>query len=135
MLSCLAGSEHETNARKALTLLDQWDVVKPQDQLSLFIGLYRNPTARERTFEWLRTHWDDVAKVMGDKSLDSYPRYLAGMMKTHAELDQFKDFFWPMHSDPALSRAIEIGLRQIESRLALIESDRRAVEDWLREHE
>ena len=97
----------------------------------LFVDLYRNPVARERVFEWLRTHWDYVVKMSGDKSLDSYPRYLAGMMKTGKELDDFKEFFWPKRGNPALTRAVEIGVRQIEARLKLIEADKTAVEQEL----
>ena len=133
LLAAMTDSREEENVRKALELLDRPTVVKPQDQLYLFVDLYRNPVARERVFEWLRTHWDYVVNMSGDKSLDSYPRYLAGMMKTGKELDDFKEFFWPKRDNPALTRAVEIGVKQLESRLKLIEEDRKAVYDYLKQ--
>lgn len=127
LLAAMTDSRDENNVRKALELLDKPEVVKPQDQLFLFVNLYRNPVARERAFEWLRTHWDKVVEMSGDKSLDSYPRYLAGMMRTGEELNKFKEFFWPMRDNPALTRAVEVGLKQLEARLRLIEADQEAV--------
>lgn len=132
LLNAMAGSKDETNARKALTLLEQTEIVKPQDQLYLFVDLYRNPVARGRAFTWLREHWDTVVEMAGDKSISDYPRYLAAMMKTGAELDEYKEFFWPKRDDPALTRAIEMGVKQVEARLELIEADKRGVYEKLK---
>ena len=112
---------------KVIELLDQPDVVKPQDQFHLFIFLFRNPEVKERVFEWLEGHWDYVKKISGDKSLDNYPRYMAGSIRTEEEFERYCKFFDPMAKEPALSRATLMGKNEIISRLKLIKSDKDAV--------
>ena len=113
-------------------MLSKTDVVKPQDQLYLFIYLYRNPRAKAMTWDWLTENWDYVKKMMGDKSLDSYPRYTANVIRTDDDYAAWKKFFLPMADDPALARAIKIGEKEIEARLKLIAADRRAVYDIIK---
>ena len=112
---------------KMLDLLDRIDIVKPQDQLYLYVYLYRNPKSREKAFAWLRGHWDYVKEMAGDKTIENYPRYMASSVRTQAEYDAWLDFFGPMRSDAALSRAIEIGENEIRARLELIERDGEAI--------
>ncbi len=117
---------------KMLALLDRPDVVKPQDQAFLFIYLFRNPHSRDRAFEWLEQNWETVRQREGDKSLETYPRCLAGVIRTNKNYRRWQDFFLPMKDDPALSRAIEIGEREIAARLKLIETDQTAVFEAIR---
>ena len=114
---------------KLVELLGQPEIVKPQDQLSLFIWLYRNPVAAEMTFEWLTRHWDHVKEMAGDKSIDNYPRYTAGSVRTPEAFVKWKEFFEPMRDDLALRRAIEIGRNEIRARLKLIADDGEAVHE------
>ncbi len=114
---------------RMVKLLKQEDVVKPQDQLYLFIYLYRNPRAREATWRWLTENWQYVKEIMGDKSLDSYPRYTANIVRTDEGYKAWREFFLPMAEDPALARAIKIGEKEIEARLKLIQADKKAVYD------
>ncbi|MBQ3441339.1 M1 family metallopeptidase [Candidatus Saccharibacteria bacterium] len=116
---------------KVMELLNQPEVVKPQDQFYLFIYLYRNPVVRGEVFDWLETHWDYVKKISGDKSLDNYPRYMAGSIKAREEYDKYCDFFDPLVSMPALTRAIEMGKNEILARLELIANDKDAVVEEL----
>ena len=69
----------------------------------------------------------EVRKMVGDKSLDSYPRYTANIISTEAEYKAWQDFFKPMKDEPALSRAIEIGEKEIKARLELIKQNCEAV--------
>ncbi|MBQ6410135.1 M1 family metallopeptidase [Candidatus Saccharibacteria bacterium] len=112
---------------KVMGLLEKPEIVKPQDQFYLFIYLYRNPKIREEVFLWLTSHWDYVKKMSGDKSLDNYPRYTAGVIKTKEDFEKYLQFFEPMINDPALNRAIEMGKNEIEARLELIKVDQKAV--------
>ena len=112
---------------KMIGLLDEPDVVKPQDQLHLFIYLYRNPRVRGEVFEWLTEHWDYVREMAGDKSLENYPRYTANTIRTEAEYQAWRDFFEPKADEAALSRAIMIGRKEIEARLELIKKNRKEV--------
>ncbi|MBQ9017603.1 M1 family metallopeptidase [Candidatus Saccharibacteria bacterium] len=117
----------EAGLARVMELLECPDVVKPQDQFHLFIYLYRNPAVKMKVFLWLTSHWDFVKQMAGDKSLDNYPRYTAGSVRTADEYDAWRKFFEPMAGDVALARAIEVGKGEIEARLALIERDRAAV--------
>ena len=65
--------------------------------------------------------------MMGDKSLDSYPRYTANIIRTESEYQKWHEFFDPMKNDAALARAIQIGEKEIKARLELIKEDQDAV--------
>ena len=81
------------------------------------------------TWQWLTQNWDYVKRMMGDKSLDSYPRYTANVIRTDEDYQAWREFFLPMTEDPALERAIRIGEKEIEARLKLIANDKKAVHD------
>ena len=117
---------------KMMSLLDQPEVVKPQDQLYLFIYLFRNSRVRGEVMEWLRGHWDYVRGLAGDKSIESYPRYTANVIRTEQEFKVWQEFFDAMREDPALMRAIEIGEREIEARLQLIARNVDGVQEAVR---
>ena len=112
---------------RMVEVLSDVELVKPQDQLHLFIYLFRNTRARKRVWQWLTLHWDFVKKMMGDKSLDAYPRYTANVIRTEEGFRAWKEFFEPMREDLALKRAIEIGKKEIAARLELIKNDQAKV--------
>ena len=120
-------SKDEKVLEKMMKLLEQPEIVKPQDQLYLYVYLYRNPRSREKAFELLTKHWDYVRELAGDKTIEGYPRYMAGAARTEMEFSEWKKFFEPMKNDSALSRAIMIGEKEIAARLKLIKEDQEAV--------
>ena len=120
-------AKNEKVLDKMLKLLSEPEIVKPQDQTHLFIYLYRNPKSREKVYKWLIKNWEYVKKLAGDKSLDSYPRYMANVIRTEKEYREWQDFFKPMSNDPALARAIKIGENEIKARLKLIVADQKDV--------
>ena len=109
---------------RMIELLNQPDVVKPQDQLYLFVWLQRNPVIKKQVFAWLTDNWEYVKRLAGDKSLESYPRYTANSVRTEGEFKKWQEFFAPMSDDSALSRAIKIGENEIKARLKLIQRDK-----------
>ena len=124
LLLAMTLTKNEDALKKVIKLLDQPEVVKPQDQFHLFIYLYRNPVVKDFVFEWLTTHWNYVKKISGDKSLDNYPRYMAGSVKNSNDYNKYCEFFDPMSAMPALARAVEMGKNEISARLELINSDK-----------
>jgi aminopeptidase N len=120
-------SKNEKVLAKMMELLEKPEIVKPQDQLHLFVYMYRNPKTRDAAGEWLTKHWDYVKNLAGDKSLDSYPRYMANMIRTEAEYKLWREFFGPMADNPALARAIEIGKKEIEARIKLAQRNQKTV--------
>ncbi len=112
---------------RMVEVLSDTELVKPQDQLHLFIYLFRNTRARKMVWQWLTSHWDFVKKMMGDKSLDAYPRYTANVIRTEEGFKAWKEFFEPMREESALRRAIEIGEKEIAAKLELIKNDHKGV--------
>ncbi len=120
-------SKNDKVLEKMMKLLNEPEIVKPQDQTHLFVYLYRNPRLREKVYKWLTENWDYVKKMSGEKSLDDYPRYMANVIRTKKEYKEWKEFFMPMKDKPGLNRAIKIGKNEIEARLKLIEADQQSV--------
>lgn len=127
LLFAMTLTKDAKNLAKMVSLLEQPEIVKPQNQLGLFIRLYRNSRSRDEVFEWLTKHWEYVGNMMGEKSLDAYPRYTANMIRTDEEFEMWRKFFEPKQKEPVLARAIEIGTKEITARLELIKKDREAV--------
>ncbi len=124
----------EKYLQKLVGLLGDVKVVKPQDQLHLFVYLYRNPKSRAQVFEWLTKNWDFVEKTGGEKTLSDYPMLVARMARTEDELERFERFFGPMREEPALSRAIEIGENEIRARIKMIQENQEAVINELKKY-
>lgn len=123
--ACL--TKNETELGKLLKLLGDSDVVKPQDQLFLFVYLYRNPKSKARAFTWMTRNWDYIKKTGGDKTLSDYPMLTARLARTKDEFAKYTAFFAPMKKDLALSRAIKIGENEIKSRIELIKKYQKSV--------
>ncbi len=108
-------------------------VIRPQDVFKWFIYLIRGKESRAITWAWTRDNWDwVVATFEGDKSYDDFPRYAASGLVTSEQLQEYKDFFLPKASIPALTRTITMGISEIEGRVALIERDKAGVQQALR---
>ena len=116
--ACLVKDDEQL--KKLIMLLGNYDIVKPQDQLYLFVYLYRNIKSRKQAFDWLISHWESIKKTGGDKTLSDYPMIIARIARTEAEYQDYKSFFEPMVNDFAVSRAIKIGLNEIRARVDLI---------------
>lgn len=117
----------EKKLHEVMKVLNQPEVVKPQDQFYLFLYLYRNPKVKVEVFEWLVKNWEYVKRMSGDKSLENYPRYTANSVRTEKEFEAWKRFFEPMADDLAVARAIEVGENEIRARLELIKKDQAKV--------
>jgi aminopeptidase N len=108
------------------------NVVRPQDVARWFVYLVRGRDSKTLAWEWIRDNWEWVEKTFsGDKSYDDYPRYAAGALTSQTELQEYKAFFEPLAHIPALSRAISIGISEIEGRVELIERDKDGVQQAL----
>ncbi len=119
-LSAACGVRDEKEIEKLVNLLGDFETVKPQDQLYLFVYLYRNHKARKRAFSWLRENWEVVKKTGGEKTLSDYPTIIGHLARTEEELGWFIEFFGPMREDPAVARATLIGEREIRARVELV---------------
>lgn len=117
-----------------LSLLKDTTFVRPQDTARWYAYLLRNRYAREAAWAWVRNNWQWIQETFsGDKSYDTFARYAGAMLVTRNQLEEYKQFFLPMKNEPALTRAIEIGISDIEARVEWIERDANAVRTKLLE--
>ena len=108
------------------------DIIRTQDILSWYVHLLRNLKTRELAWKWLRENWKLIEeKFDGDKSYNDFPRYSGAILRTEKQLQEFKEFFEPLKNDPSLTRAIEMGEREIAGRIALINRDKAAIDKFL----
>lgn len=128
LLYVTASQVHEpAHLKTMLDLLEQPSVVRLQDHLYLFVYLLRNPHASAKAFDWLLSHWDYVERVTGDKSIESYPRAVASIIRTPAEAEKFFAFFDAHQDDSAINRTINMAHTEVSARLSLIADDTPAV--------
>ncbi len=115
-----------------LGLLKDTTLIKTQDTAMWYARLLSNRDGRTLTWQWLQDNWEWIKQTFGgDKSYDTFPRLTGQVLATREQLNGFKQFFEPMLNDTALKRAISVGLNDIEARVQLLESDKRAVEQAL----
>lgn len=104
------------------------DIVRPQDVARWFVYLIRGRDARRVAWQWLQDNWSWIERTFGgDKSYDDYPRYAATGLVTETQLAEYKAFFAPKQSVPALTRVISLGITEIAARVELIERDKDGV--------
>lgn len=119
---------------KLLATLTDSSTIRSQDTGRWFVWLLRNREGRSLAWQWLQDNWAWIEQTFaGDKSYDDYPRYSAGVLSTKQQLDEYRHFFTPLSSVPALTRVIAIGIVEIEGRVNLIERDSDAVRRALTE--
>lgn len=113
---------------RLLSFIPDPSIVRPQDAVRWIIWLMNNRYGRTKTWQWFRDNWQWVEKTFaGDKSYDAYPRYIASILRTQTEFEEYEAFFTPLKSHAALKRNIEIGLTELAHRVRLIDQEQSAV--------
>ncbi len=103
-------------------------VVRKQDVARWFVNLIRGKESQKASWVWLKANWQWVEDSFGsDKSYDDFPRYAAIAISDAKLLADYKEFFNPMKTVPALKRVITMGISEMEGRVDLIEKDGPAV--------
>lgn len=132
VVSGLTSTKNPRTIDKLLNMIKDTDIVKTQDTFRWFVYLIGNRHARQKAWDWLRNNWGWIEEKFGDdKSYDDFPRYAANGLRTHKQLDEYKNFFEPMLSNPALTRVIKIGINEISDRVNSIDRDSAAVKKVL----
>ncbi len=113
-------------------LLKDPAVVRPQDFMRWYVWLLRNRYARTETWQWGRDNWTWMEETFGgDKSYDSFPRYVAICLTTAEQLEEYKTFFNPLRDQIALKRNIDLGILELGSKIAHVARDEAAVQKAL----
>jgi len=103
-------------------------IIRPQDVYRWYVYLIRGKDSRIKTWQWVRDNWQWIDETFGSgMSYDMFPQYTASALSNKQLLAEYKKFFEPKKSIPALSRAITMGVSEIEGRIELIERDGPAV--------
>ena len=124
----LTSTKNPATAERILTAIKDADIIRPQDASRWFIYLIRTRENRQIAWNWLKENWSWVKDTFGgDKSYDNFIRYAASALLTRDELNDFTEFTKPLRAEPALTRTINLGIREIAGRVALIERDQAAV--------
>ena len=128
----ICATRRPESIRELLAAIKDTAIIRPQDVYYWFAYLVRGQHSRELAWQWLQDNWDWVeANFSGDKTMDSFPRYAASSLRTPEQLAQYREFFAPKKSDPALTRVITVGEGEIEGRVAHIAHELRALTDAL----
>ena len=124
----LTSTKNPATTERILTAIKDADIIRPQDASRWFIYLIRTRENRQIAWDWLKENWSWVKDTFGgDKSYDNFIRYAASALLTRDELNDFTEFTTPLRAEPALTRTIDLGIREIAGRVALIERDQAAV--------
>lgn len=129
-----AGITSTKNPKQIAELLSlvKTDKVRANVVISWYVFLLGNFYARQQTWMWLKDNWNWIENKFGsEKTYDSFPRYTANVFSTDDELREFKKFFEPKKKEIALERAINIGIDEIEARVAWRNINEKPVKNWL----
>ncbi|HEY8992774.1 MAG TPA: M1 family metallopeptidase [Candidatus Microsaccharimonas sp.] len=119
---------------RLLGIIKDQSIVRPQDFMRWYVSLLRNRYARVATWRWGRDEWPWMKETFGgDKSYDSFPRYVATCLMTAEQLQEYKDFFVPLKGEIALKRNIELGILELGTKIDHIAHDEAAVRKALLE--
>lgn len=133
--AALCSTKQPAQAEQLTQLLLDTNVIRTQDTIRWYIYLLRNRYVRDIAWRWLRDNWNWVLDNFGgSKSYDDFARYSASVLNSTAHLQQYKAFFEPKADDPALKRAIKIGVNELQAKSQWRERDRVAVTEWLTQY-
>ena len=113
---------------KLITDFEDANTVKPQDLRAWYRGVLSNADGQQAAWDWLRNDWQWLEDTVGgDMEFTTYITVTTGIFHTPARLAEFKAFFEPKINTPGLTREITMDISVIESRVALIEAEKSAV--------
>ena len=120
----LTSTKRAETAERILATVKDSSIIRPQDAMYWFVYLIRTRDSRDIAWQWLKENWGWIEETYkGDKSYDDFARLSSGALMTRGELDDFKNFFGPKRDQPALTRTIDLGIKEITARVELIERD------------
>lgn len=114
--------------------LGEKGIVRPQDLTRWIVLFLRNYHIREVMWQFVVNNWEWIEKQLGDsKSFDYLPSYFASVVTTNEQKKQYKDLFVPHLSNKTLKQNIEIGLADIDARIAWRKRDEPKIKKYLQE--
>ncbi len=107
--------------------------IRLQDIRRWIPQLLAQSASREKTWEWISSHWDWIVKnFKGDVTFDSIPTYAGRYLTKPEHLAQYKELFEPWKFEAAIIRAIEIGEKEISANIAYIANNKELLTEALK---
>lgn len=128
----LSSTRDTKTAQKLLSLLTDGSTIRPQDVTAWYAHMIRNRFTRDTAWKWITTNWDWIQQQFkNDHHYDNFIYYSAHAFSTTKDKQRFDDFFLPKRNEIALQRTIDIGGREIASRIEWIANNKKAVSQKL----
>ncbi|WP_125709922.1 M1 family metallopeptidase [Companilactobacillus zhongbaensis] len=116
--------------KKLIGEFENAQTIKPQDLRAWFRGVLDNPVGEQAAWDWIRNDWDWLeATVGGDMEFATFITVITSIFRTPERLKEFKEFFEPKINTPGLTREITMDMSIIETRVELIEDEKKAVNE------
>lgn len=136
IVAALASTKDPKQASMVISeCLGKKGFVRPQD-LSRWIVLFlRNYHTRDVMWQFCVDNWAWIEEVIGDsKSFDYLPTYFAGVVTTDGQKKKYEKLFIPQLDNKLLKHNIEIGLADIDARIAWRKRDEPKIKQFLEKH-
>lgn len=131
LLGALSATTSTEKGALLLGRLKDSTKVRPHDVDHWLVLLMRSRYNQAQAWNWMRNEWPWIDKTFGsDKSYDYFPRYAASALNTPSRAQEYKDFFLPKIDEPGLKLNITLGVEELDSRIAWIQRDLEAVQDF-----
>ncbi|UQS86209.1 M1 family metallopeptidase (plasmid) [Nicoliella spurrieriana] len=109
------------------------DTIKPQDLRAWYFGTVMNNEGQQAAWDWIRNDWQWLEDTVGgDMEFATFITVTARAFHTAQRLAEFKAFFEPKLATPGLTREIKMDVKTIETKVALIESEKDSVAEALK---
>lgn len=131
ILSTFTDAEQPEHTQRLLKLLEEPEIVRPQDHVYLFASLLANHKTKTEAHKWFYSHWDYIISITGEKTMDDYIRIAGARVRTDEEAAQFNDFAQKLEDKPAYKRSISVARTAIEVRLKWLAIDAPAIHEYL----
>lgn len=129
----LTATKSPKEAAKLLARLKDTKLIKPQDADRWLIYLVRNRHSRNIGWNWMVDNWDWLEETYAqDKSYDMLPRYTASACNTAEWAKRYEDFFTPKLDQIVLTRNIQMGLEEINARVAWLDRDLKSIQTFFK---
>jgi aminopeptidase N len=132
--AALTSTDKIDDIKRLSSLIKDPKTIRPQDFTHWMAWLIRNRYGRDFMWQWIQNEWQWLETTFSEDShFDMFPRYIASGLVKSDHLQEYKTFFEPLSSNLTLKRNIQLGITELEGRVALIERDAPAVQKALLE--
>jgi len=122
--SALTSSKKLDDIKRLSSILKDPKIVRTQDFTHWLAWLIRNRFGREYMWEWVQNEWPWLESTFSEEShFDMFPRYIASGLLSEQQLEQYRAFFTPLLDNVTLKRNIQLGITELEGRVALVKRD------------